>query len=120
VRFFTHDQPRQAARAIALMGSGEVWVSKTVLLETEWVLRSVYEQAPAKICEQLRRLAGMDNVQLEEPLVAAQALDWFANGLDFADALHLASSSKAERFVTFDEKLARQAKKRTTIEVTAI
>jgi hypothetical protein len=28
------------------MGSGEVWVSKTVLLETEWVLRSVYEQAP--------------------------------------------------------------------------
>ena len=52
--------------------------------------------------------------------MAAQALDWFANGLDFADALHLASSSKAERFVTFEEKLTRQAKKRTTIEVIAI
>jgi len=33
------------------------------------------------------------------------------SGLDFADALHLASSSEAQRFVTFDGPLAKRAKK---------
>jgi len=120
VRFITHDEPRQTAAAIKLMGTADVWISKTVLLETEWVLRSGYGFNPGRVSEALRRLAGMANVVLEEPLVVAEALDLFSAGLDFADALHVASSGDAKRFVTFDTKLARRAKGKTRVEVTPI
>ena len=44
VRLLTNDEPQQAARAIQLFKSGaEIFIGKTVLLETAWVLRSVYE-----------------------------------------------------------------------------
>lgn len=120
IRFITRDHASQTARAAALMRNEEVWISRTVFLETEWVLRSLYDFAPRDIEDALRRLAGMENVQLEEPLVVKQALDLFAGGFDFADALHVASSGESERFVTFDEKLARRAKGRTAVEVTRI
>lgn len=37
------------------------------------------------------------------------ALTWCADGLDLADALHLASSRRAEAFMTFDDRLRRRA-----------
>jgi predicted nucleic acid-binding protein len=40
-------------------------------------------------------------------------------GLDFADALHLASSGGATRFVTFDRRLVRRARDGAKIEVVA-
>ncbi len=102
------------------MLSNEIWVSKTVLLETEWVLRRTYGFESAKVMQILRQLAGTPRVSVEEPLVVAQALDWFGAGLDFADALHLASSGQAQRFMTFDQKLAKRSKSLSTIEVAAI
>jgi hypothetical protein len=38
------------------------------------------------------------------------ALDAFDKGLGFADALHLARSSRASGFATFDQRLAKRAK----------
>lgn len=38
------------------------------------------------------------------------ALEAFDKGLDFADALHVARSSRASSFATFDQKLAKRAK----------
>jgi predicted nucleic acid-binding protein len=37
--------------------------------------------------------------------------------MDFADALHLASSQTADQFVTFDRKLAAKAAKLTSTRV---
>jgi len=51
----------------------------------------------------------------DEPAVA-RALDWFKGGLDFADALHLASARNATQFATFDRKLAKQANVTTALE----
>ena len=42
VRYLTGDQPEQAARAREVFRAGQVFVSTTVLLESDWVLRSVY------------------------------------------------------------------------------
>ena len=42
VRLLTGDDPKQAAAARALFRSRQIWVAKTVLLETGWVLRSLY------------------------------------------------------------------------------
>jgi len=37
------------------------------------------------------------------------ALDGFDKGLDFADAMHMARSSRACGFATFDQRLAKRA-----------
>jgi predicted nucleic-acid-binding protein len=116
VRFLVRDDARQAARAASLIRADEIWISKTVLLETEWVLRSLYGFSPNSLAPALRALAGLQTVSLEDELAVAKALDWFEDGLDFADALHLASAGNARQFITFDRKLANQAKRTTAPE----
>ena len=111
VRVVTADDPGQLAVALEVMGSGDLWVCKTVLLETEWVLRYTYELPRTAILEALRRLLGYPNLQVEDRGAVLAAVSLFESGLDFADALHLASSSEALRFATFDGTLAKRAKK---------
>ena len=53
-------------------------------------------------------------------LAIGKALDRSSATLDFPDALHLASSGKADRFATFDHSFARNARKAPSIEVVAI
>ena len=117
VRFFTRDDSKQAARAASLLRSDDIWVAKTVFLETEWVLRSLYGFAPEDVITALRGLSGLINIHVEDPFAIAKALDWFSGGLEFADALHLASRSEAKRFMTFDEKFSRTAKRLGSIDV---
>ena len=109
VRFLVRDDAGQAARAAELIRSSEIWISKTVLLETEWVLRSLYDFTPQRLAGALRALAGLGTVFMEDAGAVAKALNWFEQGLDFADALQLASAANAKQFATFDRKLARQA-----------
>ena len=116
-RFLVRDDAKQAARAASLIRGDEIWASKTVLLETEWVLRSLYGFSTETVARALRRLAGLQTVFLEDELAVAKALDWSSEGLDFADALHLASAGNAKRFATFDRKLAKQAKRLTALEI---
>jgi predicted nucleic-acid-binding protein len=42
VRLIVGDNPEQEAAARNLIRGGSVWISKTVLLETIWVLRTFY------------------------------------------------------------------------------
>ena len=109
VRFLTGDDPRQARRARALIDTEAVFVATTVMLETEWVLRSAYGFTGAQVSQALIAFAGLPGVTLQEPERLARALDWAARGLDFADALHLAAAAAAGGFRTFDRRLARRA-----------
>lgn len=109
VRLLTDDDRQQTRKVIALFAANDVYVLKTVLLETEWILRFSYELGREQIDLSLRSLLGTPGVVAEEPQQVALALDWFGEGLDFADALHLAGSLSAERFVTFDRRLIRRA-----------
>lgn len=121
VRFLVGDDPKQAARAASLLRRNtSVWISKTVLLETEWVLRSLYGFSPQAVVTALQALAGLQNVVLEDEPAVANALDWFKNGLDFADALHLASADKAKQFATFDQKLAKRAQSLSPLEIIGV
>jgi predicted nucleic-acid-binding protein len=117
VRFLTDDHPQQSPRARRLVDGNEVWVSMTVLLETEWVLRSVYRFPPAQIIEGLRDLAGLPRVTVESPALVARAMGWCAMEMDFAEALHLSAADHCEAFVTFDADLAKVAKKATGMNV---
>ncbi len=117
VRFLVRDNAKQAARAASLIRSQEIWVAKTVLLETEWVLRSLYGFSGEPVTEALRKLAGLPTVFLEDELAVARALEWSSAGLDFPDALHLGSAADATQFATFDRRLARQARRLTAREI---
>jgi len=119
VRYLTGDHPEQAATARALIDGNEVFIGMTVLLETEWVLRSVYGYAASSITKALRGFAGLPHVTLENPAMVTQALDWTEAGLDFADALHLARAADCASFASFDERFARTANKLGTIKVRA-
>lgn len=110
VRFLTADDPEQAQAARRVIEAGAVFIGTTVALETEWVLRSGYQFSSPEIAAALRGLGGLPGVTLEEPAEVAQALDWMGEGMDFADALHLASSGHCSTFLTFDRKLATRAK----------
>jgi predicted nucleic-acid-binding protein len=111
VRFLAEDDKKQADRAQSVLRGGAVLLPKTVLLETEWVLRGAYGIAGADIAAAFRRLLGLAGVAAEDAPAVARALDWYEGGLDFADALHLASSDRAGRFATFDRALIRRVKR---------
>ncbi|MFX8098536.1 PIN domain-containing protein, partial [Acinetobacter baumannii] len=68
-RFFVNDADdpeaaRQRPAAIRAM-TGRVYVSLTVVLEFEWVLRGFYELGRADVVRVLQALAGMQGVTLE-------------------------------------------------------
>jgi predicted nucleic-acid-binding protein len=109
VRYLTRDDRRQFEQAVATIEGADTYVCLTVLLETEWVLRSVYRYRPQRVVQALRGLVGLPRITIEEPAVADLALEWAEGGLDFADALHLAKARSCEAFVTFDADLAQRA-----------
>lgn len=111
VRLLTNDDKAQAKYAADLIENNAVFIPKTVLLETEWVLRYTYELDSSVILVALNKLLGLTNVTTEDPTCVLQALEWYESNFDFADALHLASSSNATKFATLDKHLIKQAKK---------
>jgi predicted nucleic-acid-binding protein len=108
IRLITKDHAAQVARAVRLFQTEQVWVAKTVLLETDWVLRSLYGFDAQDVGAAFRKLAGLSSVELQDPSAVAQALSWRAAGIDFADGLHLASRGEANSFATFDERFAKR------------
>ena len=102
IRLLTGDEPQQTAQARQLFETESVFLPKTVLLETEWVLRRLYRLDRNAVNQALDALLSLPNVWCEDEPLLRQALAWNRIGMDFADALHLASSRTAIRFATFD------------------
>ena len=119
VRYLTRDDAEQFAKVDALIRDEDVYVCTTVLLETEWVLRRAYRFSPDQIMSALTAFAGLPRVTLEDPALAAKAFDWTRNGMDFADALHLAKAESCEAFVSFDQRFAVLADALTEAKVRA-
>lgn len=111
VRCVVADDPAQTPVAMQLLEhAGGAFIARSVLLETEWVLRAAYHLSRTAIHRSLMAVCGLPRVQLEQPEQVAQALVDFAAGMDFADALHLAAAEAAGAlFQTFDARCARAA-----------
>lgn len=110
VRYLIGDDPGQVAKARAVIETGSVFVSTTVLLESEWVLRSVYGLAREDVATALRAFSGLPSVSVESPNLLIQALDRAEKGMDFADALHLGAAAHCEAMLTFDRRFIETAK----------
>ena len=110
VRFLVDDTPSEAKRARRLFETHRIHLAESVLLETEWVLRAVYAFSPTEISIALRSLLRLSTVCVDDRAALLQVLDWFDQGLDFADALHYARSTGLE-FKTFDKKFISKGRK---------
>ena len=111
VRLLTEDDAAQAAVARSLFAAGPVWIAKTVLLETAWVLRSAYNFDDAAVREALTKLLGLKNAHVEDEPSVSGALELASHGVQFADALHVASRPPGTTFVSFDRSFVRRAQR---------
>ncbi len=101
VRIAVNDDHRQAEIAEQLLDLNEVFISRTVLLETEWVLRSVYKNSCSDIAMFFENALMTKNLMIENSLEVGHALEWYKLGADFADAMHLCICGE-NRLHTFD------------------
>lgn len=117
VRLLTQDDEQQYEKSRKLFQEQDIFIPDTVILETEWVLRFAYHFKPDEVCRAFRNLLGLPNVQLADASVMSQVLQWHENGLDFADALHLALSQNFSAIYTFDIRFVNRAKGLTECKV---
>ena len=113
VRYAIKDDRDQAALATAFLAKNRCFVLKTVLLELAWVLSSPagYDLPRKTVHERLLHILGLPDIETEDAANVAQALTWYAEGMDFADAFHLAGSVELAGLATFDRKFAATAEK---------
>lgn len=99
-----------------LARSPSLFVPLTVTLELEWVLRAFYRFDAVRVVQVMDHLLGLANVNVEETGRIAQALHLLGQGMDFADALHLAGSGHCEALYTFDDRrFARRARRLNSV-----
>ncbi|MGA9582598.1 MAG: type II toxin-antitoxin system VapC family toxin [Allosphingosinicella sp.] len=108
VRLLVRDNSEQRAKARALLKSG-IFISRSVLMETEWVLRSSYRLSRQTINDALADLLALDGVHASDVAMLDWALDRHGAGADWADMLHLIDAQPYKAFATFDRGLSRAA-----------
>ncbi len=114
VRILINDDRKQAKKARNIFANNDIFICKTVMLECFWVLTYTYDISVKIAIDSILQLISLSNVTLENNTALIQALDLAQQGMDFADALHLLSSSGSKKFATFDNKFIKTAKKLNT------
>jgi predicted nucleic-acid-binding protein len=104
VRYYLRDDAAQARLAEKVLSAGDVFVPKSVVLELEWVLRSVAEQPAGKVLDCLAHLIALPGITVEDYEQVETALHHCREGIDFADALHHAASHACDELLTFDDR----------------
>ena len=110
VRLIVRDDPNQTTSAEAFV-SGGAWASHVVLLETVWVLESLYEKKRVDIGNVIEGLLDHKSLIVQDAEVVASALEEFrrTKRVEFADCLILSTARKHGNtpLGTFDARLAR-------------
>lgn len=110
VRLIARDDSRQVALAEAFVAKG-AWVSHVVLVETSWVLDSVYELDSARIGMAIEMLLNHRDLTLQDPDVVVAALATLRKRpkLSFSDCMVLEIARKAGHLPlgTFDRPLGK-------------
>src|SRR5829696_8617601 len=109
VRLFAQDDAEQVRTARQSLAADTVFVPKSVIVEFEWVMRGAYGESRGVIASAIETILATANVEVEDAAAVRRAVDWFRQGMDLADAVHLASSGHADWFDTFDAAMRRRA-----------
>ena len=112
VRLIVQDDEKQAANAKAFVAFG-AWVSKVVLVESIWVLTSVYRLTHLELADTIEMLLSHGHIVIEDAESVAAALARYRErpSLRFSDCVILESACKAGHMPlgTFDKNLAKIA-----------
>lgn len=110
-RALVDDGSEQAQRSRILLSEKEIFVPDSVLLETEWLLRSIMKLDRAQISRTFATLVASANLSFSNRSGIADVVAWHGAGLDFADAMHLRASDGCDGLASFDADLKRRAGK---------
>jgi len=115
VRLLIEDDMDQALRVRRLVEAAEkkaeqVLILSEVLIETVWVLESVYECTRAEIHQFLQNLTLAEVFTFPNPDVISWAIKQYRKGGDFADLVIVkqAMSLRARVLFSFDKKLPKK------------
>ncbi len=110
VRLLARDDAAQVAAAEAFVAGGG-WISHVVLVETVWVLDSVYQRTSPQIAAAVEMMLAHSQFTLQDADVVESALARFRRhpALAFSDCMILEIARKAGHLPlgTFDQRLAR-------------
>jgi predicted nucleic-acid-binding protein len=117
VRYLTDDDPAQARRAAAWIGTAvtrgeDCYISAIVLCEMSWVLRGAYDVSKSDLLLTLDRLLATARFVIGDTDIVRNAVDAYRAGrADFADYViaGLHGDAGCERTVTFDRRLRGDA-----------
>ena len=111
VRLLVADDPAQTRRALAYLDAHRpLWISAVVLVETVWVLTSVYGWSKAQILAMLETASNSSDFAFQSVEAVRAAIAVYASGrADFSDclALELARVEGHLPFATFDKATAK-------------
>ncbi|HLJ28152.1 MAG TPA: type II toxin-antitoxin system VapC family toxin [Candidatus Angelobacter sp.] len=107
VRLLVADDPAQTRRAAAFLeGQRPVWISTVILVETVWVLMTVYVWSKAQILAMLHTATDSRDFAFQAVEAVRTATRVYASSkADFSDclALELARAEGHLPFATFDK-----------------
>ena len=116
VRFLVQDDEKQSPKATALFkqasdGACLLIVGTAVLVETVWVLSSVYDHPREKIAEALTKVLIKPGIRCEDAQTVLDALDRYHDtNLDIVDCLIAAESvAEGDSVATFDRDFRKFA-----------
>lgn len=110
-RALVDDGSEQARISRQILSDKDVFIPDTVLLESEWLLRSVMKLDRVRINKMFATLVASDNIAFADRRRIADIVTSHRAGLDFADAMHLHGSDGCSGFASFDADLIKRAKK---------
>jgi predicted nucleic-acid-binding protein len=108
-RALVDDGSAQSSAAFAKLRSETIFIPVTVLLETEWLLRSRMGLTADEINALIGGLLAMENIVFADRIAVESATMAHGRGLDFADALHLFQASSCVAMLSFDRQFAKRA-----------
>jgi predicted nucleic-acid-binding protein len=110
VRLVLGDDPRQVEAAEAFVAKG-AWVSHVAIVETVWVLDTVYGLSAKQLANAVDMLLRQQNLSFQDSDAVAAALDHFRKrpSLGFSDCMIVEAARKAGHIPigTFDRDMAK-------------
>ena len=111
VRYLTRDDESQYRATMKLLTrkAARFFVADLVLVETDWVLSSLYDWTRDEIANAFARLLQVHNLQFEDEDRIRHSLGAIRKGADLSDELLVAMSriEGCREFATFDTAIAK-------------
>lgn len=118
-RWVLRDDPVQTKIADAVLAQ-PFYLGASVLVELGWLLGSAGQMKRSQIARTFAALLGLPTACVQNEAHVRWAVERFAAKGDLADLLHIANSTEAVAFATFDKRLVAQAGPNSPAKVTSL